>query len=27
VEVLNINNPFRVEIREELMEEDLFPPA
>jgi hypothetical protein len=27
VEVLNINDPFRVEIREELMEERLFPPA
>jgi len=27
VEVLNINDPFRVELREELMEEGLFPPA
>jgi hypothetical protein len=27
VEVLNINDPFRVELREELMEEGLFPPV
>ncbi len=27
VEVLNVNDPFRVELREELMEEGLFPPA
>ena len=27
IAVLNINDPFRVELREELMEEGLFPPA
>ena len=26
VELLQINDPFRVEVREELMEEGLFPP-
>jgi hypothetical protein len=27
VELLRINDPFRVEFREELMAEGLFPPA
>ena len=26
-EIDHINDPFRVEVREELMEEGLFPPA
>jgi hypothetical protein len=26
VAVLNINDPFRVELREELIEEGIFPP-
>ena len=27
IELLKINDPFRVELREELMVEGLFPPA
>ena len=27
VELLKINDPFRVELRQELIEEGLFPPA
>jgi hypothetical protein len=27
IELLRINDPFRVELREELMEDGLFPPA
>jgi hypothetical protein len=27
VDVLNINDPFRVELRAELKDEGLFPPA